>query len=165
MGMIDPMLMEFGHEMGSGRKMLELVPEKQLTFRPHPKSMSLGQLASHLAEIPGWAGVTLNMDVFEMDASYKPLNASTVKELLSVFDKNVASATTAMKGATDEQLLKTWTMKVAGKTVLTMPKIAVLRAFVFSHFIHHRAQLGVYLRMNNVPLPQVYGPTADATQM
>lgn len=162
MGIIDPMLMEFDHEMGTGRKILEIVPEQHFSFKPHPKSMTMGQLAGHLAEIPGWTTVTLTQDVLEMDGSYKPARPETVKELLALFDKNVADAKTTMKGIKDDQLMTMWSMKVGGKVVLSMPKIAVLRAFIFSHFIHHRAQLGVYLRLKDVALPQVYGPTADA---
>lgn len=166
MGIIDGMLMEFSHETANTRKMLEIAPEKDFGWAPHPKSMTLGKLASHIAEIPGWTGVTLNMDVFEMDpATYKPVEFKTTKELVAGFDTKVAEAVEVLKGAKEDQLFKTWTMKVGGKAVFSMPKIAVLRAFIFSHSIHHRGQLSVYLRMRNVALPKVYGPTADDPSM
>ena len=163
MGMIDPMVMELTHEGQSTRKMLEIIPEGKLNYKPHPKSMTMGQLASHIAEIPGWADVTLNMDVFEIDKGYKPLNLSSVKEIVAAFDKNIGAAAKLMNTASDAKLMTTWTMKAGGQTLMSMPKIAVLRGFILSHLIHHRAQLGVYLRLNDVALPSVYGPTADET--
>ena len=162
MGLINPMLAEFSQEMATTRKMLEILPEKQLGWKPHPKSMSWGRLASHIAENPSFASVILDTEVFEMDpAAYKPLDLKTVKEILETFDKNVAAASAALKTAQDGQLLKTWTFRIKGKTVFSMPKIAALRMMIFSHTLHHRGQLSVYLRLNDVPLPSVYGPTAD----
>jgi len=169
--MIDPMLAEFAHEMATTRKMLEILPEKNLAWKPDPKSMSLGRLASHIAEMPAFAGKALSTEVFDIDPtsgkplSYEPLDLKTVKEILEAFDKNVAGAESAMKTATDDQLLKTWTLQKQGKALFSMPRIAVLRAMVFSHVFHHRGQLSVYLRLNNVPLPSVYGPTADSPGM
>jgi len=171
MGMIDPMLAEFAQEMATTRKMLEILPEKHLGWKPHPKSLSLGRLASHIAEMPAFASKALSTEVFDIDPasgkplSYKPLDLKTVKEILEAFDKNVADASAAMKTAKDDQLLKTWTLQAHGKTVFTMPRIAVLRVMVFSHVFHHRGQLSVYLRLKDVPLPSVYGPTADSKGM
>jgi uncharacterized damage-inducible protein DinB len=142
------------------------VPEKQLSWKPHAKSMTLGRLASHIAETPSWAKPILTTELFNMDpATYKPTDFTTVKDLLAAFDKNVAAATGIMKAAKDEELLKTWTFQSAGKTIFAMPRIGVLRVMIFSHLIHHRGQLSVYLRLRDVPLPSVYGPSADTPKM
>lgn len=163
MRIIDGMLGEYEHECGTTRKLLALVPEKEFGFKPHPKSMSLGILAGHLAENPAWVEVTLKQDVLDMDPTqYKPFDPKTVKELLETFDKNVAHAREVMNGASDGDLMKPWTMMNRGTPMFTMPKVAVLRSFIFSHTIHHRGQLSVYLRMKDVKLPSIYGPTADA---
>lgn len=162
MGMIDPMVGELQHEAVSTRKMLEIVPASALNWKPHAKSFTLGRLAGHIAEIPGWAKETITLDVFEMDPStYKPLDPKETQDLLALFDKNLGIAIEHMKKASDAALMATWTMKVGDKTVFSMPRIAVLRGMILNHMYHHRGQLSVYLRMKDVPLPSVYGPTAD----
>ncbi len=167
MNMIDPIVEEYKMEMASTRKALERLPDAHWDYKPHSKSMSLGQLASHIAESQGWAAITAQMDEFVMDpATYKPFDGKNRDGVLAEFDKNVAEAVTAMKGCSNESLMSTWTMKGPhGKVFLQMPRIAVIRGFVISHTIHHRGQLTVYLRINDVPLPQIYGPTADETAM
>ncbi|MGD0094396.1 MAG: DinB family protein [Planctomycetota bacterium] len=161
MRMIDPLLAEFSQEMASTRKMLESLPQEQLGWKPHPKSMSLGRLACHIAESLKWTGTILNTDGLKLDAGYKPLELKTVKEIVEAFDQNVAAASQAMQGAADPLLMQTWTLQWKGQVVFSLPKIAVLRLMIFSHTIHHRGQLSVYLRLKDVPLPMVYGPTAD----
>jgi len=167
MNLIDSIVQEYEMEMATTRKVLERVPTEHLNFKPHPKSMSLGGLASHLAEAQSWGVLTAQLDEFVMDpAQYKPFVGKDKDAILAEFDKNVKEAVAAMKPLSNEALMRTWTMKSPDGTVfLQMPKIAVLRAFVISHAIHHRGQLTVYLRMKDVPLPQVYGPTADETAM
>jgi len=105
--------------------------------------------------------VALNRDVFEMEGPYEPPRADSVEALLEIFDRNVAAARTVLEGASAADLMSTWSMKQGGEVVLSMPKIEVLRGFVLSHTIHHRAQLGVYFRLLDVPVPSIYGPSAD----
>jgi uncharacterized damage-inducible protein DinB len=155
------LLPEFEQEMVNTRKLLALVPEDKLDFKPHPKSMELGRLAAHTAELADWAKVTLTVDVLELDASMKPYTATTTAELLSTFDKNVDAARAELEKATDEEMGKTWTMKFEGKAMVSLPRYMVLRNMVFNHLVHHRAQLGVYLRLNEIAIPGMYGASAD----
>ena len=163
------LLPEFEHEMATTRKALERVPEGKFAWKPHPKSMTLGRLASHVAEIPGWGMMTVERDSVDIAPPGTPpqtgANLSSRKEILELFDKNVAAARSAVSGASDEHLMKPWSLLSGGKTVLSMPRIAVWRSFVMNHLIHHRAQLGVYLRLNDVPVPSTYGPSADEGSM
>ena len=155
------LLPEFDHEMANTRKTLERIPEDQFDWKPHEKSFSLHQLAGHLAEIPNWTGVTVNQDVFDMDEPYERVVPETKQQILEGFDQAVAEARKILEGASGEDLMQTWSMKQGGEIAFRMPKGAVLRSFIFNHNIHHRAQLGVYLRMLGVPVPAIYGPSAD----
>jgi len=158
----DAMVQEFVHEAAGTRKMLDRLPEDKLSWKPHEKSMSLGRLASHLAEIAEWTGTIVNDDVFDMDAAdYKPADLDSKQAILDRFDASVAQFESLMSGKTDEQLMQTWQMKQGGNVVLTMPRAVCLRSFVLSHAVHHRGQFSVYLRENDVPLPAIYGPSAD----
>jgi uncharacterized damage-inducible protein DinB len=159
------MLPEFDHEMANTRKMLERLPEDKLEFKPDPKSMSLGRLAGHVAEMPGWGTVTIGQDELDLLPGMTALTAKSKSQLLDVFDKNVSDSRAALSGASDEHLMKEWKLKVNGNVVMAMPRIAVLRSMVMNHTIHHRAQLGVYYRMNGVPIPGMYGPSADEGNM
>lgn len=156
------MLPEFDHEMANTRKTLERIPENKLEFKPDPKSMSLGRLAGHIAEMPGWGSLTMQTDSLDIvPGQFTPLTATSRQQLLAEFDKNIASARAALEAATDEALMQPWTLSMAGNAMFTMPRIAVIRTMVLSHVIHHRAQLTVYYRMNGVPVPALYGPSAD----
>jgi uncharacterized damage-inducible protein DinB len=148
-------------EMPNTRKLLECVPDDKLAWKPHEKSMALGRLASHVAEMPSWGEHTVNLEKLVLTPDMKPFNASSRAEILETFDKNVAAARQAIASATDEHLAKIWELEYGGHVVLSMPRIAVLRGVVMNHMIHHRAQLGVYLRLNDVPIPGMYGPSAD----
>jgi uncharacterized damage-inducible protein DinB len=158
-------LPEFDHEMANTRKTLERVPDDKFSWKPHEKSMTLGGLATHLANIPGWTKNTFEAD--ELDIAppgappYKVEEAKSTAELLEAFDKNVASARAALEGATDENWQGKWSLLMTGKPIFTLPRTAVMRGFILSHSIHHRAQLGVYLRLLDVPVPSIYGPSAD----
>jgi uncharacterized damage-inducible protein DinB len=154
-------LPEFDEEMKSTRKMLERVPDGKFDYKPHEKSMALGRLASHVAELPGWAAHTLQTEVLEIQPGQKPFLASTRQELLESFDKNVADGHNLIAAASDSDLQKMWTFKYGGQTVFSMPRVAVLRSVVMNHLIHHRAQLSVYLRLNEIEIPGMYGPSAD----
>lgn len=161
MSMGRAMAMELMHEAPVTRKHLEQVTPELFDFAPHAKSMKMGPLASHIAESIGWAAPAIETDELELDASMKPFVASSTEELLETFDKNVEAAVAALKSAEDAAMGETWTLKLNGKVMLSMPRAAVLRGMVLSHLIHHRAQLGIYLRMNDLFVPSVYGPSAD----
>jgi uncharacterized damage-inducible protein DinB len=159
------LLPEFDHEMANTRKSLERVPDDKLSFKPHAKSATLGGLATHLATINGWAEAILSQDSFDVSTAPPTPALKSRAEILAEFDKNVAAARKNIAGATDAQLFKPWALLANGKTVFSMPRIAVLRGFILNHTIHHRAQLGVYLRLNDVPVPSIYGPSADEGNM
>jgi uncharacterized damage-inducible protein DinB len=155
------LLPEFDEEMKNTRKLLECVPDGKFDYQPHAKSMTLGRLATHVAELPGWTTATLDLEVLEMGPEYKPTIARSRAELLQIFDKGVAEARKKIAAASDQDWQVIWTFKYAGKTVMSMPRAAVMRGIVMNHLIHHRAQLGVFLRLNDVAIPGMYGPSAD----
>ncbi len=161
-------LPEFDAEMAGTRKTLERVPEASFGWKPHPKSFSMGDLASHLASIPGWLTVTLTADSFDTAPGGTPLSfpaAATREELLSRFDKNVAEARAALTATGDAAFAGSWSLLANGEALFTMPRGACVRGFVLNHLVHHRAQLGLYLRLNGVPVPALYGPSADEQMM
>lgn len=169
MRLSEALLPEFDHEMANTRKTLERVPDDKLGWKPHEKSMTMGGLATHLANIFSWVTSTMEKDSLDLAPQGVPIaplaQASSRKEVLEMFDKNVAAARAAIAAAGDDHLRKPWSLLHTGKTILTLPRIAVLRSFIMNHSIHHRAQLGVYLRLNNVPVPAIYGPSADEQGM
>lgn len=159
------MAQELKHSAVSARKVLERIPEDKFSWTPHEKSMTFQKLASHVAESLSWTKYTLEtseMDVAPPDGpAYEPYVAHSSKELLDAFDKNLAEAIQALEGVSDETLMETWTMKKAGEVMFAMPKLVVMRSFILDHLVHHRAQLGLYLRLNNIPVPALLGPSAD----
>ncbi len=159
------LLPEFDREMELTRKTLERVPEAQWDWAPHAKSMKMGALATHIAALASWAVATIGQDQLDLAPPGAPPQKPPVThngaELLALFDKNAAAARDSIAGASDEQLMRNWSLLMGGKALMTMPRTAVLRGFVISHIIHHRAQLGVYLRLLDLPVPSVYGPSAD----
>ncbi|MCB0729000.1 MAG: hypothetical protein KDD00_16155 [Ignavibacteriae bacterium] len=162
----EALIAELQQEAAATRKMLERVPEKSNSWKPHEKSMDLGRLSQHISEIPMWVPETVDKDELDFaKEEYTPKGGSTNEELLKNFDLNLANAIECLKNASDEKLMGNWTMRNGEKVYFTMPKIAVLRGFVMSHLIHHRGQLSVYMRMLDIPLPSVYGPTADEPDM
>jgi uncharacterized damage-inducible protein DinB len=161
MPLVDALLPEFDHEMTVTRKLLERVPEGQFDWKPHQKSYSLGQLAQHVATLPMWGSVTLNESELDLGASPQPDPIATRAGILSLFDDNVSRTRASLVGKSDGELMASWALKRDGHLIFSMPKASVWRSFVMSHLIHHRAQLGVYLRMHDVPLPSMYGPSAD----
>ncbi len=158
-------LPEFDFEMASTRKVLANCSDALFTWKPHEKSFSMGRLANHVANIPTWTAMTLttdSLDVAPADGSeFKIEEYDTVEALLAVFDKSVADARALLAATDDATMMGDWSMLMGGKTIFTMPKAAVLRTWVLNHLYHHRAQLGVYLRLNDLPVPGVYGPSAD----
>jgi len=138
------------------------VPEDKFGWKPHQKSMSLGELATHVANIPHWGSITLKETEFDMSGPRTAL-ATSRAELLSRFDSHVVETRAALVGKTDAELLAHWSLKQDGQKLFTMPRAAVWRSFVLNHLVHHRGQLSVYLRLNDVPVPGMYGPSADET--
>jgi uncharacterized damage-inducible protein DinB len=161
MAIVDALLPEFDHEMAVTRKLLERVPEDRFEFKPHEKSYSLGQLAQHVATVPMWGAVTMNQSELDLGGAQQLPPVGSRAALLALFDGHVAGTRAAVVGKSDAELMAPWTLKFSGKTLFSMPKAAVWRSFVMSHLIHHRGQLSVYLRMQGVPLPSMYGPSAD----
>jgi len=169
MSLSQSILPEFDREMGGTRKVLERIPEDKLDWKVHPKSNTMGWVAMHLAELPGWATLALNGNSFDIEPPggepYRTPAATSREDILNRFDKNVAAARAAIASISDEKLMKPWSLLKAGQTIFTMPRLAMLRGFVLNHSIHHRAHLCVYLRLNEVPVPALYGPSADEKGM
>jgi uncharacterized damage-inducible protein DinB len=165
MALNEAMLLEFDREMANTRKILERVPDDKLDWKPHVKSMTMRQLALHLALFPGWAVETFEKDSVDVAPPgappYQPPVVNSRKEILEIFDRDLPKARAALAKASDADLSKVWTLLRAGKTIFSLPRSGVLRSMVMNHMIHHRAQLGVYLRLNDIPLPAIYGPSAD----
>lgn len=165
MGLSSTLLPEFDYEMGNTRKSLERVPEDKLDWKPHVKSMSFREIATHMANLLSWTMLTIEQDSFDMAPPGEdppPVDpAGSLESALAMFDKNVAAARAAIEDASDEHLLAPWALLHGGNEIFKMPRVAVLRSMIMNHMIHHRAQLGVYLRLNDVALPSMYGPTAD----
>ncbi len=159
------LLPEFDHEVETTRRVLERVPEGRDDFQPHPKSMTLARLAGHVAEIPLWAVMTLGRDDFDVSPPDGPKMEAAVMTsrpaLLAAFEEQAGQARALLQVVTDEAMTQPWSLKSGGQTLMTMPRAAVMRSFVMNHLVHHRAQLALYLRMNDVPVPAIYGPSAD----
>ena len=166
MAIAESILPEFDHETATTRTLLERVPEAKAAWKPHDKSMSLGQLAMHIANIPTWASVTLERKEYDMNPPEGQRIVSPSYEspsaLLRTYDANVQSARALLVRTTDGEFMVQWTLKNAGKSLYNMPRVAVFRSFVLNHAVHHRGQLSVYLRLLDVPIPNIYGPTADS---
>ncbi len=158
----ETLLPEFDQEMVNTRAMLECVPEEKFGWKPHARSMTMGRLASHIAEMASWAVYTIKQDQLELTPDMKPFIATTKSELMDSLSSFVAAAREAIAGADDDHLLKTWSLVFGGKPVMSMPRVAVLRTMIMNHIIHHRGQLSVYLRLNDIPIPGMYGPSADS---
>ncbi len=161
----ETILPEFDQEMANTRKVLERIPDDKLEWRAHPKSNTIGWNANHVANIPDWLVHALTMT--EVDIApvggepYRTPQFTTTREILAEFDKNVAAAREALAKVTDEEMAQMWTLSQAGKPIFTMPRTAVVRGIVLNHMIHHRAHICVYLRLNDIPVPGLYGPSGD----
>jgi uncharacterized damage-inducible protein DinB len=165
MAIKDALLPEYDHELATTRRLLERVPEADFAWKPHEKSMTLGQLAGHVANIPFWCIATMDGSSYDLaarDDKEARLDAPASREtMLKEFDLKVSKARASLAAATDAEMLAPWTLKHGTHEIFTMPRIAAVRSFVMNHLIHHRGQLSVYLRLKDVPLPPIYGPTAD----
>jgi uncharacterized damage-inducible protein DinB len=163
------LLGEFDHEMANARKSIERVPDDKFDWKPHSKSMSMGGLAGHIAMIPTWAKMTLETQQFDVNPpggqQMQMPQLKTRADVLAAFDQGVPAARAAIAAATDEAMMQPWALLNGGKPVFSMPRVAVLRSMIMNHMIHHRGQLGVYLRLNDIAVPAIYGPSADETGM
>jgi uncharacterized damage-inducible protein DinB len=160
--MLEPMLSEFREEAKITRRVLDRVPADKLVWRPHPKSMSLGQLALHIASIPGRTSKLAQLEEFDASqAAFDPPAASDLKEIRAAFDHSVRSAEECLGSMTDEAAVGNWRLTFRGKEVFTQPRAGVLRSVMLNHWYHHRGQLSVYLRLLEVPVPVIYGRSAD----
>jgi len=156
------LIAELKQEAASTRKMLEKVPTEHNEWKPHEKSMKLGRLATHVAELSGWIMMTIKTDELNFaNFDYKPVTDPTSEQLLAIHDDNVRNAIEVLETATDEDLAKIWTMRNGDQVIMALPKSVVLRSMCFNHVYHHRGQLSVYLRELNVPVPGMYSPSAD----
>lgn len=157
------LIMEFDHEAKTTRRMLERVPEDKWDWKPHEKSMTMKQLTTHIAEMPGWLPMMLQTKELDMGAgnSFEPAKVNNRKELVALFDANAAKMREALAGATDEVMKENWALRNGKDVIFSLPKAGVVRTMILNHLIHHRGQLSVYLRLNDVPVPSIYGPSAD----
>ena len=169
MSRIESFLSEYDQLTKNARKTIERIPDDKFTWKPHEKSFSMRDLASHIVNLQSWLSVTLNMIEFDMHPTegeeFIPPIASSKNELLEMFDKNCEEAKKCLANTPEEKLKDNWSLLSGGKTLFTMPKVAVVRSFVFNHTIHHNAQLGVYLRLNDISVPAIFGPSADENIM
>ena len=162
MTMIESLAGEFAHEAQTTRKHLERLPDDKLDWRPHEKSFSARDLASHIVECVSWVDSIFTGEDFDFNpATYKPFRAVSGADLIKTFDERVANGNRVLRDVNDADLARPWRLKIMGRVKFERPKVAVMRDFTLSHLIHHRGQLSVYLRLLNVPVPGSYGPTAD----
>ena len=166
MNLSDALIAELQQEATTTRKCLERIPENTFDWKPHEKSMSMSRLAAHVAEMVGWVKDTVEkpeLDFATMD--YKPLVPQTTAELVEYFEKNLADATETLKNTSNETMMENWKMRNGEQIYFDMPRVQVLRGFIFNHIVHHRGQLTVYLRLNDISVPALYGPSADEGTM
>jgi uncharacterized damage-inducible protein DinB len=161
MGLVDALLPEFDHEISTTRKLLERVPDDRLSWKPHPRSMSLGGLATHLSNLPWWGEMTLTRSEFDTAGSSPQPEVTSRAQILDRFDRNALATRSALSGKSDAELMVPWALKNGSQTIFSLPRAAVWRSFVLSHLVHHRGQMSVYLRLLDVPVPSIYGPSAD----
>jgi uncharacterized damage-inducible protein DinB len=165
MSIAQSLIPEFDQEMANTRKTLERLPDDKLEFKPDPKSMALGRLAGHIAEMVGWGNATLTTDSLDFapggKPSFEPMVATSREQVLRELDKAIAATRKSLETCPDEKMLAEWKLLQNGQTIMAMPRIATIRSMILNHIIHHRAQLTVYYRMLGVPVPALYGPSAD----
>ena len=160
MTIIEGLLAELEQEAATTRRVLERIPQEHLSWRPHPKSMSLGQLALHVALVPGLVAENAALDIASPNSFIQP-EAATAAELVPALAESVAKAKRALGAYDDAKMTAMWRLQKDGRDVLAMPRVAFVRAIMLNHWYHHRGQLLVYLRLLNLSVPSVYGPTAD----
>jgi uncharacterized damage-inducible protein DinB len=165
MAIRDALLPEFDHEMAGARTVLASIPADSLQFRPHRKSWNMAELGTHVGRLLSWAAPTLAMDEMDISGFVPEPALESVDAILELFDRNAAEARAALAAASDEDFLRSWTLRAGDTVYFSMPKAAVIRSFVMNHLVHHRGQLTVYLRMAGGKVPGLYGPSADDQEM
>jgi uncharacterized damage-inducible protein DinB len=160
MRLIDPLIAELEQEAETTRRVLERIPEASLSWRPHPRSMSLGQLALHIATTPGGVAQVAAQDTMERPRFDRP-EPTSKREVLEALEQSLATAVEFLRGLDDARATQTWSMTLAGKPIFSLPRIGLIRTIMLNHWYHHRGEMQVYLRLLEVPVPPVYGPTAD----
>lgn len=164
MAIKDGLLPEYDHEMATTRRVLERVPEADYAWKPHERSMSLGELAGHVANMPAWCVATMAgpvLDLATVGDEAKLAAPASNAAMLARFDRELSKARALLAATEDAEMLSPWTLKSGAQEIFTLPRIAAVRSFVMNHMIHHRGQLSVYLRLRNVAVPPIYGPSAD----
>lgn len=161
MSLADSFIQELNNEASTTRRVLEYIPEDQLAWRPHPKSYSLGELGLHVAQLPGAIAGLVTPDVLDSPPRFVQAQAASRQQILDAHTASIAAANTYLGSLSDAQMMTTWTMNAGGKTILSVPRIGMIRSIMFNHVYHHRGQLLVYLRLVGQHVPSVYGPTAD----
>lgn len=157
---------ELKHEAGTTRKIIERLPEDKFEWKPHEKSMTLRTLATHIIEMMSWTATTLTEDGLDFATmDYKPPVHETTASMLESFDKNVTDALAVLSTVEDSDMFKPWCMRNGETIYFEMPRVAVMRSMVMNHIVHHRGQLAVYIRMLDIPVPSIYGPSADEGSM
>jgi len=169
MNIAQSMLMEFDHEMAQTRKTLERVPDNLFGWRPHEKSFTMGELASHIQSIVEWGVDVLIKDSYDVRPedveAHKAKAPKTQADLVASFDTHRENLRATLEKTSDESFMKPWSFSVSGKNVFTLPRVAIMRGMIMNHLIHHRGQLTMYFRLNNIPVPALYGPSADEGMM
>ena len=161
MALKEALISEFEQEMANTRKTLERAPTEKLGWKPHEKSFTLGELAAHMAEIPNWLVNTLDDDELNLKGPFTRNTPTAIEEILAAFDANVAEAKKSLAKVDDAHFAKMWSLKVEDKQLFSMPRAAVARGMIMNHSVHHRGQMTVYLRLLDIPVPAIYGPSAD----
>lgn len=166
MSLNESFIAELQQEAIATRKCLERIPEEKFDWKPHEKSFTMSKLAAHIAEMFSWTNETLEKSELDFaNFDYKPFEPKTTAELVGYFDKNLADAIESLKNASDETMMQNWKLRNGEEIYFDMPRVQVLRGMVFNHIINHRGQLSVYLRLNDIPVPALYGPSADEGSM
>ena len=162
MSLSETIAAELKQEAATTRKMLERLPASEFDWKPHEKSMSLSRLATHVIEMTGWVGETVTSDEIDFSTmDYAAPSAASTEQLVEMFDKEVAKCYDALNGVTDEHFMQPWTLRNSELVYFTMHRIAVIRGMCLNHMVHHRGQLSVYMRLKDIPVPSIYGPSAD----
>ena len=161
MPIADMLISELEREAKTTRRVLERVPDDKLTWKPHTKSMSLGRLAQHVATIPGNISGMAKLDGYDVEKFSEPPALESTAAIVAAFDASVAQAKADLAATDDAAMMKDWSFKMGGKPIMTIPRIGVFRTMLLNHLYHHRGQLSVYLRLLDVPVPSIYGPSAD----
>ena len=161
MTIADTLIMELEREAEITRRVLARVPDGKLTWKPHTKSMTLGRLAQHVATIPGSISGMARLDGYDVEKFSEPAQLESAAAILAAFDESVAQAKTNLGATDDAAMMKDWSFSMGGRSIMTIPRIGVYRTILLNHLYHHRGQLSVYLRLLDVPVPSIYGPSAD----